>query len=380
MQPLFVMRNVTRHLRTRAGRLATAAALAVVLAATLPAVASHATGRASLAAAKQRLNALLAEQGQLVEQYDQATVRLARVRQALTGARRDIQVAEQQAQHFDALVAAGATAAYESTGPELAVLLESTSLAQLTDRVQFLQTLSQRNRDAAERAMGARARALRARATLTFALAEQTALAGELKAKRSQIERSIATQRGLVHRIEAEIHRPIVIDPPAPTPPHPVGGTGGTGGGSPSGGGSSGGSGGGSGGAGSGGGGGTPPPPPPPSGSGAEAAIQAAESVIGDAYVFGAAGPTTFDCSGLTMWAWAHAGVALPHSAAMQYAMLPPVPRSDLQPGDLMFFYTPIDHVGLYIGNGMMIDAPHTGSTVGVRPVYWSAYVGAGRP
>jgi cell wall-associated NlpC family hydrolase len=78
--------------------------------------------------------------------------------------------------------------------------------------------------------------------------------------------------------------------------------------------------------------------------------------------VFGAADPDVgFDCSGLTMWAWAQAGVYLPHSSESQYTTLPHVPVSDMQPGDLLFFYSPISHVALYIGGGTMIHARHPG-------------------
>jgi cell wall-associated NlpC family hydrolase len=64
----------------------------------------------------------------------------------------------------------------------------------------------------------------------------------------------------------------------------------------------------------------------------------------------------------------------------MQYAVLPHVAQSDLQPGDLVFFYSPIHHVGLYVGGGRMIDAPYTGTVVQMRPVEWNVYVGAARP
>jgi cell wall-associated NlpC family hydrolase len=82
------------------------------------------------------------------------------------------------------------------------------------------------------------------------------------------------------------------------------------------------------------------------------------------------------------MWAWAHGGVSLPHGSGAQYASTPRVDRGALQPGDLVFFYSPISHVGLYIGGGSMIDASHPGSSgaVAVRPVNWGSYVGAGRP
>src|SRR5205823_12818538 len=122
-------------------------------------------------------------------------------------------------------------------------------------------------------------------------------------------------------------------------------------------------------------------PPPPPNLTGAAAAIAAARSVLGVPYVYAGASPQAgFDCSGLSMWAWAHAGVSLPHSAALQYASLPHADRSQLQPGDLVFFYSPIHHVGMYLGGGSMIHAPHTGSYVQIVPVYWQYFAGAARP
>jgi cell wall-associated NlpC family hydrolase len=87
-----------------------------------------------------------------------------------------------------------------------------------------------------------------------------------------------------------------------------------------------------------------------------------------------------FDCSGLTSWAWGQAGRGLPHSAAAQAAMLPSVPLADIQPGDLVFFYSPISHVGMYVGNGMMIHAPNTGDVVKLAPLRSGSIVKIGRP
>jgi cell wall-associated NlpC family hydrolase len=116
----------------------------------------------------------------------------------------------------------------------------------------------------------------------------------------------------------------------------------------------------------------TPPTTPsqaPPSSSGAAAAVAAAESRVGDPYVWGAAGPGAFDCSGLVEWAWAQAGVYLPHYSGAQYADTTHIPMSDLQPGDLVFPADPGEHVAMYVGNGEIVEAPYTGAYVHVVPL-----------
>lgn len=112
----------------------------------------------------------------------------------------------------------------------------------------------------------------------------------------------------------------------------------------------------------------------------ASAAVQYAMAQVGDNYVYGAAGPDSFDCSGLTMMAWAAAGVSLPHSSSAQYNLGSRVAASDLQPGDLVFYYSPISHVGMYIGNGMIVHAANPSTDVAVAPLYSMPYVGAVRP
>jgi cell wall-associated NlpC family hydrolase len=108
-------------------------------------------------------------------------------------------------------------------------------------------------------------------------------------------------------------------------------------------------------------------------------ALRFALTKRGDPYVWGAAGPSAFDCSGLVLWAYAQVGISLPHFTGDQWTMGVHVARADLQPGDLVFFYADIGHVGLYIGNGLMVDAPNFGETVQVEPVMWDVYVGAVR-
>lgn len=109
-------------------------------------------------------------------------------------------------------------------------------------------------------------------------------------------------------------------------------------------------------------------------------AVRTALRQVGDPYVWGAAGPDSFDCSGLTMYAWAHAGLLLPHNAAAQAAVIRHVPFSRIEPGDLLFYEHPIGHVTMYIGNGEMVEAPYTGAYVRVVPVRTYDLVAAGRP
>ena len=108
-------------------------------------------------------------------------------------------------------------------------------------------------------------------------------------------------------------------------------------------------------------------------------ALQAAITRLGYPYIWGAAGPTSFDCSGLVMWAYQQVGISLPHFTVSQYNSGVHVARNDLEPGDLIFFFSNISHVGMYIGNGMMIDAPNFGEDVKVQPIYWNEFVGAVR-
>jgi cell wall-associated NlpC family hydrolase len=132
----------------------------------------------------------------------------------------------------------------------------------------------------------------------------------------------------------------------------------------------------------------TPPTtvaPHPPQGNhptpGWSTAVHYAYAQLGKPYQWGGSGPKSFDCSGLTMMAWAAAGWSLPHWAQGQYDMTEHIPISDALPGDLIFFGTPdnVGHVGIYIGGGQMIDAPSTGQDVSISSIYWSDLLGPGR-
>ena len=119
----------------------------------------------------------------------------------------------------------------------------------------------------------------------------------------------------------------------------------------------------------------------PPQAPGAGAALTYARAQLGKPYQWAGAGPNSFDCSGLVMMAWEQGGVQFPHLAQDQYDMTARIPVSQALPGDLIFFGTPnnVYHVGIYIGNGQMIDAPETGQNVSIQSIYWSSLLGAGR-
>lgn len=117
------------------------------------------------------------------------------------------------------------------------------------------------------------------------------------------------------------------------------------------------------------------------------AALVAAEARIGAPYRYGGAGPDAFDCSGLVAYAYTQAGIALPRTAAQQYAAVAPVPRGDLRPGDLVFFRLnglEVGHVGIYAGDDQFVDAPQTGGRVRMASLddewYRQRFAGAGRP
>lgn len=111
-------------------------------------------------------------------------------------------------------------------------------------------------------------------------------------------------------------------------------------------------------------------------------ALAFARKQLGKPYVFAAAGPNAYDCSGLTSAAWRAAGVTIPRIAAAQSRVGKVVSKADLQPGDLVFFYNAANpsHVGMYVGNGQIIHAPHTGTVVKYAPLSSMPFVGARRP
>jgi cell wall-associated NlpC family hydrolase len=313
-------------------------------------VSTASPSREDVEAARQQLAEINERLDVLVENYDATQVEVDQLSQQLLELRGMRDRSQARADDATARLDAVAAEAYKNPNSEIEVLLGSHSLTELTDRLQYLDTLSQIHEDTATAARVNEEQARRASTRVEDALGHQRDLLASLDEQKAEIESKVATVEHEVSRLQEEYRQSLVIalaptTSPAPVDSGPVGA------------------------------------PPAINGQGAAAAISAAESVLGTPYVYAGASPEEgFDCSGLTMWAWAHGGVSLPHSSAAQYEVLPHVDQSQLQPGDLVFFYNPIHHVGLYVGGGMMIDAPHTGTVVQRREVEWSVYTGAARP
>jgi peptidoglycan DL-endopeptidase CwlO len=286
-----------------------------------------------------RVDKLFHEAEQASERYNDAKLDLARLHQDLDSlksdqsrqgdqvdkVRTDVQKAILRRYQGQNLSAAGQMLLSEDSGAFLSQISTMSAVGHLQDRVfdDFAAELE---------ALDIRSDATQKR------LAQVADLEKQLKAEKSTIDDKLAEAESLLDRLKAEEREEILSR------------------------------------------GSTRLPSDVPASGRAAAAIQYAMAQVGDAYSYGAAGPSAFDCSGLTMMAWAQAGVALPHSSSAQYSSGPHVAAGDLQPGDLVFYYSPISHVGMYIGNGMIVHAANPGAGVRVAGLYSMPYVGAVRP
>jgi peptidoglycan DL-endopeptidase CwlO len=338
------------HLVARLSIAVLLATSATVGAATLS---SAAPSREEVEQAEARLDSLNQELSLMVEQYNQAQLRLQEVQARLADVRAQAQTAQATADRATTRLNSSAARAYQGVGSQIALLFDSASMADFSDRLEFIGSMAQADSDLALEAELARQDARWTAAELAATAEERQGIVEDLAAKQDQIQGRVAEARDLFETLDRKYHDALEAQAAAEAAAD----------------------------AGSGGVGTSPIPPPPAPNANVAAVLQAAYSVIGTPYQYGGTSPETgFDCSGFTMWAWAHAGVYLPHSSASQYASLPHVAQSDLQAGDLLFFYSPISHVGMYVGGGQMIHSPTTGSVVSVVSVYWDSFVGAARP
>ncbi|MEX2202867.1 MAG: NlpC/P60 family protein [Actinomycetota bacterium] len=353
---------------TRTVRLLSARLLAVVIlvSASLGSVtlSSAAPTQEDVRRAKERLDALNRDLSLLVERYNQARIRLNDVQVRLADVRLQAVRAQAEAERAIGSLNRSAARAFTSFGSQFAVLLDATSLGDFSDRLEFIGSMAEADADLATQAELARQEARWTADELRAAVEQRHEVLDELAAQKEQIDARVDEARALYSELDREYHEAIAAARAAAEAAAQQLSTGGAGG--------------------SGGGGSvgvSPISPPPAPNANVATVLDAAYSAIGTPYQWGGSSPQTgFDCSGFTMWSWAHAGVSLPHSSAAQYSSLPHVAREDLQAGDLLFFYSPISHVGMYVGGGRMIHSSHPGTTVSVVAVYWDSFSGAARP
>ena len=341
------------------------AAVALVVPAFVGSIAtSGATPKDNLEAGRDKLTHIGHELEILSEQVNTAKAKLDEIQGRLLDARATKEEAEGLAADTRAQLSERAVAAYQGAGSQLEGLLGATDFNDFSDRLQYAGALAQNDADLAARADAAGERATWAAEQYRSVLAEQQRAVANLEDQQERFRTQLEAQKGKVEELEQAYRRwqaaqraaaaaaEAAAEAEASQDPSDGGPDGGSN-------------------------------PPPPNWSAARIAVEAARDQIGTAYVWGAATPGVgFDCSGLTMYAWAQAGVSLPHSSVMQESVTPDVSREQLQPGDLLFFYSPISHVAIYSGGGMMVDASHPGpgGEVAEDPVYWENFIVGGRP
>jgi cell wall-associated NlpC family hydrolase len=275
----------------------------------------------------------------VVESYNKVTEDLNATRAALAALEGKMQPLQDQLNAAGSNVDEIAATAYRTGNGGLrtvSLLLSAQSSGTLMDQLATLQQMSHIHLVQIDRFTAAKKSYDAETTRLNELLAAQNAQKNELTTKKSQIEADIARLDAMQRRLNAATGKSTT---PAKTNYGPA---------------------------------------PAVSGS-AGKVVSFAWAQLNDKYVFGAAGPDTWDCSGLTMMAWKQAGVTLPHNAAQQYDKVRHISRSQLAAGDLVF-YNGLGHVGIYIGNNQIIHAPNSRTVVKVGPIDGDPIVGYGRP
>jgi peptidoglycan DL-endopeptidase CwlO len=298
---------------------------------------------------QQRLEGLNRQADQRVEDYLQAKLAVERTRKSIRILQGQLKDVRGQLTAARASIAARAAVAYvQGPATDVASLLAAGDPTDALERAQLLDLLATRD---AEQVLAARVieRSAQDReADLAAVERKQAAILDQMAERKAEIEQLVAqTEQTLAQLRAAERRRAAAANRPTTAPSAE----------------------------------GSSPTPPPKAVSGnVGAVIRYAYAQLGKPYQWGATGPGSFDCSGLTMMAWAQAGVSLPHSSRAQIGIGRQVTKSELQPGDLIFRYSPISHVSLYVGNGQQISATHTGSTVKLQSAFQGEIVGFSRP
>jgi cell wall-associated NlpC family hydrolase len=285
------------------------------------------------------------------EQLNQARTTLEQQQAAVTKADQDAAAADARLHAMDGQIRQLARSAY-TTGDVSRVdaLLTSRSAGELVAQMGTLDAIAGHQTAVVKQVSDAAGAARRARAAAQGAAAAAQHTLDDVTAEQSRLQSQIADYRRQYAALTAAQQQVVVqkVTGTAPAPAAapaaaPVAATAGDS---------------------------APVAPVAAAGSGsAAAAVRTALAQVGKPYSWGAAGPNAFDCSGLTQYSWAAAGVALPHSSGAQSRMGTPVSKAQLQPGDLLFFGNPVVHVAMYVGGGQMVHASTEGQPVKVVPV-----------
>jgi cell wall-associated NlpC family hydrolase len=349
-----------------------AGVVALTLAAALVPLAGYAEPRPTLTQVRERVDSLEHQAEGAAERYNEARTSLAAAEQTLSGADRDVARQERRLHAVSRSIGGYAAMLYRQSGMNLSLqvllaaspeeFLAGTAMADAysTQQVAALRAVAAQRQVLAEREADAAAQ-----------LAAVTDLEATVRAEKASIDTKVREAQRLLASLEAEerarlererqraqaravaaaraASRAIAARAAAATAASTAGTT-------------------------------TPSPATPTRTTGstrsatpvsgrAAAAVQFALAQVGKPYVYGGAGPDSYDCSGLTMAAWARAGVSLPHGARAQLAGGTPISTSQLQPGDLITYYSPIQHIGMYIGGGRIVHAANPRTDVNVAPV-----------
>jgi peptidoglycan DL-endopeptidase CwlO len=350
--------------RTRITRLLVAVVFALPIVLSALSLSSLAAPSAEeVQAANEKLSRLEHEFEALAERYNDAKYRLSSIERKLSEARSQREAADRKARTAEERLAERAVQAYLGTGSQVDGLLGAESIAEFSDRLEFMGAVAEGDAEIARQASNARQEAEWAAARFADTLRERKRQVASIEGQLDRLDSMIDEQAVLYEQLNQDRQEYLAYVEAQRAALEQAREKASQGGTDPTGD----------------GGGYTPPV----NASAAQIAVGAALSVQGTPYVWGSADPNVgFDCSGLTSWAWGQAGVSIPHSSAAQYS-LPHVPLGSVQPGDLIFYYSPISHVALYIGGGQIVHATHPGpdGAVHVESMYgYDSPVGAARP
>jgi peptidoglycan DL-endopeptidase CwlO len=322
-----------------ARKIYSAACLALVAALVLPVETAQAASKPSAAEAKKKLNQLNDQVDHLADTYNQA-------KDDLAAAQKKIAATKLSARHEQATyntmrqsIAQMAAAAYKSGDmSDVSTFLSASNPQTVLDQVAVFSQLSKSRSSQLGQFLLSAQRLQRELGQVKESTDQIKAKVAQIKAQQAVLDKTVAKQKALIRQVGGD----------------PVGGGGG--------------------------GGSAGLTYNGPATGNARAALGYAYAQVGKWYQYGAAGPDTFDCSGLTMMAWRQGGVSLPHNAAAQYNATNHISRANLQPGDLVFFQG-LGHVGIFVSGDQMIEAPHTGAKVRITTISsHSGFLAGGRP